>query len=117
MKLQLVFARLLVLAAVFFLGGQTIIAQNIGLQLYSLRTQFKTDVPGTLAKIKEWKITKIEGGGTYGLPMDEYKKLLAQNNLKMVSVGADFGKLTTDPQSIIDEAKTFGAKFVMCAWV
>lgn len=100
-----------------FLAFNTVVAQEVGLQLYSLRNQFKTDVPGTLAKIKEWKITKIEGGGTYGLPMDEYKKLLAQNNLKMVSVGADFNKLTTDLQSIIDEAKTFGAKFVMCAWI
>ena len=41
-------------------------AQEIGLELYSLRNQFKTDVPGTLAKIKSWNIHEIEGGGTYG---------------------------------------------------
>jgi hypothetical protein len=69
------------------LSPNLLCAQEIGLQLYSLRNQFKTDVPGTLAKIKSWNITEIEGGGTYGLPIDDYKKLLAQNNLKMVSVG------------------------------
>jgi sugar phosphate isomerase/epimerase len=92
-------------------------AQEIGLQLYSLRNEFKKDVPGTLAKIKEWKIKQIEGGGTYGLPMDEYKKLLQQNNLQMVSVGAGFDELAKNPQAVADNAKAFGAKFVMCAWV
>ena len=103
-----------------FIGSicfKTIKAQEIGLQLYSLRNQFKTDVPGTLAKIKSWGITEIEGGGTYGLPMDEYKKMLANNNLKMVSVGADFNILATNPQAAVDEAKAFGATYIMCAWV
>ncbi|WP_246113178.1 sugar phosphate isomerase/epimerase family protein [Segetibacter aerophilus] len=92
-------------------------AQNIGLQLYSLRNEFKKDVPGTLAKIKEWKITLIEGGGSYGLPMEEYKNLLKQNNLTMASVGAGFEELEKDPQKVVDNAKAFGAKYVMCAWV
>ena len=103
-----------------FIGSicfKTMNAQEIGLQLYSLRNQFKTDVPGTLAKIKSWGITEIEGGGTYGLPMDEYKKMLANNNLKMVSVGADFNILATNPQAAVDEAKAFGATYIMCAWV
>ena len=113
--MQLFKKSLLVLA--FAMGLQATHAQEIGLQLYSLRNQFKTDVPGTLAQIKSWGIHEIEGGGTYGLPMDEYKKLLAQNNLKMVSIGADFQKLADDPQAVLDEAKAFGAKYVMCAWI
>jgi len=114
-SMQLFKKSLLVLA--FAMGLQATHAQEIGLQLYSLRNQFKTDVPGTLAQIKSWGIHEIEGGGTYGLPMDEYKKLLAQNNLKMVSIGADFQKLADDPQAVLDEAKAFGAKYVMCAWI
>ena len=104
----------LILTGSFVYGIQ---AQEIGLQLYSLRNQFKTDVPGTLAKIKSFGIHEIEGGGTYGLSMEEYKKLLAQNELKMVSIGADFQKLTDSPQAVVDEAKAFGAKFVMCSWI
>ncbi len=49
--------------------------------------------------------------------MDEYKKLLQQNNLQMVSYGADFNELAKDPQTVIDKAKAFGAKYIMCAWV
>ena len=110
-------ARLIILFLTFFISFQMVQAQNIGLQLYSLRAQFKTDVPGTLAKIKSWGITEIEGGGTYNLPIDEYKKLLAQNNLKMVSVSVEFDELSTNPQKAIDEAKSFGAKYIVCFWI
>lgn len=92
--------------------------QEIGLQLYSLRNEFKTDVPGTLAKIKTWGIREIEGGGTYGMPIDDYKKLLADNNLKMISIGVDYNKLKeNDLTATINEAKAFGAKYVVCYWI
>ena len=90
---------------------------EIGLQLYSLRNEFKTEVPGTLALIEKWGIREIEGGGTYGLPMDEFQKLLKDNKLKMVSVGADYNQLKDNPQSAIDNAKAFGEKYVVCFWI
>jgi sugar phosphate isomerase/epimerase len=93
------------------------IAQEIGLQLYSLREQFKKDVPGTLQQINKWGIKEIEGGGTYGLPLEEYKKMLADNKLTMVSVGADYEMLKTNPQAAVDEAKKFNAKYVVCFWI
>lgn len=91
--------------------------QEIGLQLYSLRNEFKTDVPGTLAKIKSWGIREIEGGGTYGLSKEEFDKLLKENNLKQISVGASFKQLKENPQAVVDNAKAAGAKYVMCAWI
>ena len=116
MKLNLPL-RSFVLITLFFISVQCVEAQEIGLQLYSLREQFKTDVPGTLAKIKSWDIKEIEGGGTYGLDKDAYKKMLAENNLKMVSVAADFDALAKNPQAAIDEAKSFGAQYVVCFWI
>ena len=109
--------RIIVICIALVASTNMLFAQEIGLQLYSLRNQFKTDVPGTLAKIKGWNIRLIEGGGTYGLPVEDYKKLLQQNNLQMVSIGADFNDLVKDPQKVIDNAKTFGSKFIMCAWI
>jgi sugar phosphate isomerase/epimerase len=117
MKMKLVVTRAITVCLALGLSLNGLFAQNIGLQLYSLRNEFKKDVPGTLAKIKEWKITLIEGGGSYGLPMEEYKNLLKQNNLTMASVGAGFEELEKDPQKVVDNAKAFGAKYVMCAWV
>jgi sugar phosphate isomerase/epimerase len=107
----------LVAAIIISLQAQVSFGQKIGLQLYSLREQFKTDVPGTLAKIKAWNIREIEGGGTYNLPLEEYKKLLKDNNLTMISVGADFNALKDNPQSAVEEAKRFNAKYVVCFWI
>jgi sugar phosphate isomerase/epimerase len=117
MKGRNIFPVLTVFGYTFFFALKSLTAQEIGLQLYSLRNEFKQDVPGTLARIKEWNIKEIEGGGTYGLPVDEYKKLLSQNKLKMVSYGADFKELEENPKGVIDKAKAFGASYVMCAWV
>src|SRR5687768_14601535 len=39
----------------------------VGLQLYSLRDQFKNDVPGTLDQVKALGITYVETAGTYGV--------------------------------------------------
>jgi len=92
-------------------------SQTIGVQLYSFRNQFKTDIPGTLEKISKMGVREVEGGDTYGMPFDEFKALLQKNKLKVVSVGADFKKLSEDPQASVEQAKRFGAKYVMVAWI
>ncbi|MET7030222.1 sugar phosphate isomerase/epimerase family protein [Sediminicola luteus] len=92
-------------------------AQEIGLQLYSLRKQFKKDVPGTLKLISDWGIRSVEGGDSYGMPVDDFKDLLKKNNLKVVSIGASFEELRDNPKVVVDRAKTYGATYVMCAWI
>jgi sugar phosphate isomerase/epimerase len=92
-------------------------AQQIGLELYSLRNEFEKDVPGTLAKVRSWNIKEVEIHSTYGLPRDEFKRLLDQNGLKVVAVAADFDKLASDPQSAVDDAKFYGARYVVCFWI
>lgn len=107
----------LFLIAIVFLGPTRGNAQEVGLQLYSLRNQFKEDIPSTLKTIKDWGITILEGGDTYGMPEEEFKGLLAENNLKMVSIGADFETLANNPFKVIEQAKSYGATYVMCPWI
>ena len=90
---------------------------NIGVQLYSFRKQFTTDVPGTLEKISEMGIREIEGGSTYGMKTDEFKLLLLKDKLTLISSGADYKELETNPQAVVANAKEWGAKYVMCAWI
>lgn len=90
----------------------------LGLQLYSLRHLFKKgDLPGTLALIRGWGFTDVEGGGTYGLSMDDYRAQLTKAGLRVTSVGADFNGLAKDVGSVIENAQAFGARQVMCAWI
>ncbi len=90
---------------------------EIGVQLYSFRNQFPKDVPGTLKKISEMGIRQIEGGDTYGMPMNEFKQLLKKNNLTVISIAADFKELETNPEKVAEKAKAFGAKYVVCFWI
>ncbi|MDH5610531.1 MAG: sugar phosphate isomerase/epimerase [Cyclobacteriaceae bacterium] len=92
-------------------------AQDTGLQLYSLREQFKENVPGTLALIRSWGITYIEGGDTYGMEQGAFIQLLQQNGLKTASIGADFNELQQDPMAIVQKAKAYGASYVVCFWI
>ena len=110
MKKYLLLSVLILLVFPSPLRAQT----EIGLQLYSLRNEFKTEIAGTLDQIESWGVREIEGGGTYGLTMDEFKNLLQSNKLKMISVGADYKQLKENPKAAIEEAKAFGAKYVVC---
>ncbi|MEH6679269.1 MAG: sugar phosphate isomerase/epimerase [Sediminicola sp.] len=92
-------------------------AQEVGLQLYSLREQFKTDVPGTLKTIGELGIEHLEGGGTYGLSEADFKELLVKNGLRITSLGASYEELRSDPEAVAKKALRFGASYVMCSWI
>lgn len=97
-----------------FIGmGQT----EIGLQLYTFRKEIPKDIPGMLQKISSMGIRELEGGGTYGLPVDSFKALLNKNNLKIVCIGAGFNELDSNTQAVVDRAKTFGARYVTCTWI
>jgi sugar phosphate isomerase/epimerase len=92
-------------------------AQEIALQLYSLRNEMKVDPVKYHKMIAEWGISALEGGGNYGMSDAEYLKLLADNNLRIVGVGADYNRIKTDPTGIIADAKKYGAKYATCYWI
>jgi sugar phosphate isomerase/epimerase len=103
--------------SLFLLVSISALAQKIGIQLYSLRNEMPKDVKGSLALIKSWGITEIEGGTPDGMSTEEFLKLLKQNGLKMTSTGADFNELETDIPKIIERAKSLGVKYVVCYWL
>jgi sugar phosphate isomerase/epimerase len=89
----------------------------IGIELYSFRNEFKTDVEGVLKKISDMGFREVEGGSTYGLSVDSFNTLLKKYNLTTISIGADFKELETNPQAVADKAKALGAKYVVCFWI
>jgi sugar phosphate isomerase/epimerase len=110
-------AKKMKLIVVLLLLTQASFAQEFGLQLYSLRNQFAKDATGTMAKVKAMGFKKVEMAGTFGLEFTDVIKLLAQNELNVVSFGADFDKLEKSPQQVVDEARAYGAQFIVCFWI
>jgi sugar phosphate isomerase/epimerase len=107
----------LLVSAILFQSISVIAQKPLGVQLYSFRREMAKDVPGTLEKIHNMGITVLEGGGLYGMSADEFKRLLKKYDLTIVSVGAEFNELDSNVQRVVDRAKLFNAKFVMCSWI
>jgi sugar phosphate isomerase/epimerase len=92
-------------------------AQEIGIQLYSVRNEVKKDLKGTLAKVREMGIKELEGGDLYGMDIRAYKSMLDQMGFQMVSIGVDYNDLNGDLKKTIEQAKTLGARYVVCFWI
>jgi len=89
----------------------------IGLQMGTFNKQLRADLPGTLAKMKELSITEVEGGGSFGLDQEAYKKMLRDNGIKVVAIGANFDSLRVNPAKYVTMGKQMGAEQVICYWV
>ena len=90
----------------------------VGLQLYSLRNQIKTDgVEAVLDRVKAWGIREVELAGTYDLPPERFRALLDQRGLVPVSGHFPYDRYKKDPEGVARDAKALGLKFAGCAWI
>lgn len=89
----------------------------VGLQLYSLREQFKKDVPGTLDKVRDWGFKHVELAGTYGMSPEAFKALLDARGLKAVAGHFGYEQYRDNVEAIAKEAKVLGLEYVGCAWI
>jgi len=87
-----------------------------GLQLYSLRDDFKKDVPSTLKLVKELGFREVELAGTYNLSAEEFKKQLDANGLVPIAGHFPYDQYRKDPEAVARDAKTLGLKYAGCAW-
>jgi sugar phosphate isomerase/epimerase len=88
-----------------------------GLQLYSVRAQMEKDPQGTLAEVRAWGIKYVELAGTYGMPPEKFKSLLAEYDLDAVSGHFAFEDWSNDPEAVLRQARDLGLVEVGCAWI
>jgi sugar phosphate isomerase/epimerase len=89
----------------------------IGLQLYSLREQFKKNVPATMDEVKSFGFKYVELAGTYDLSPEKLRAELAQRGIEAVSGHFPFEKYRDDAESVAKEAEALGLKYSGCAWI
>jgi sugar phosphate isomerase/epimerase len=92
-------------------------AQNIGIQLYSVRNQAKNDLKGTLKEVRNMGISHLEGGDLYGMDINKYREMLNTMGYKMISIGAEYDELNKDLTPLIEKAKILGATYIVCFWI
>ncbi len=88
-------------AAVAGLGVNSLFAASgkkipIALELYSLRRTIPGDVPGILKKVASFGYTGVETAGTYNLKAEEFKKMLDDAGLIVVSAHTGLNMLLGD---------------------
>jgi sugar phosphate isomerase/epimerase len=110
------------LIAVIVLYTETVLAQKslytapFGVQTYTFRRSISIDPAKTLDTIKMMGFTEIEGGGGRMAPED-FKKLCDERGISIPSTGVGYDQLVRSPDSVVLNAKKFGSKYVMCAWI
>jgi sugar phosphate isomerase/epimerase len=90
----------------------------VGLQLYSLRDQFKEHgVTPMLDQVAKWGFKYVEVAGTYGLSVAEFKAELDKRGLVPIGSHFPYDRLRDDIAGVIREAQEMGLIYVGCAWI
>src|SRR3970040_1831303 len=84
----------------------------LGLQLYSLRNQLKTDVPGTLKQVKAWGFDEVESYGPYGASI---AGALKDAGLRCSAIHVGYDQLTSDMAGVLRDADVLGVKTILNA--
>jgi hypothetical protein len=83
---------------------ETIPRKAVGLQLYSLRDQFKKDVGQTLDQVRAFGITNVELAGTYGVAPEKFKEQLDARHHKAISGHFPYEQCRDDIEGVAREA-------------
>jgi sugar phosphate isomerase/epimerase len=103
----------------FFVSTSSLSAQQIGMQMGTMRKMYSEGMPAVLAKLKELGVTELEGGGGRSMDRKAFKKLADEYGMKVVATGASFEHLQNKDslQKVISNAKDLGAQYVVCYWI
>jgi sugar phosphate isomerase/epimerase len=106
---------LAILVAIILVWSRPLAGQEIGLKLESFSNELSTDAPAAMKKVHDLGFSQVEIGETYGLSFPQFIKLLATNGLTVVSFETTYERLTQSPNEVIDQARSYGAKFIVCS--
>ncbi|HZY37903.1 MAG TPA: sugar phosphate isomerase/epimerase [Mucilaginibacter sp.] len=113
---------LLCLAVSAFFGakaqtGGSLFTAPIGVQAYTYRDSWGKGVVPVLDTLKALGITEVEGPGPGIVTPEEFKKLSNERGISIPSIGAGYDAVQNNIYEVITLAKTFGATYVMVAWI
>ena len=87
---------------------------HLGMQLYSLRNQFKADGPvKTLDLLKSYGITEVETWSGTGLTTEQLAAELKTRGIKAVSSHIQYADFQKDVNAVIANAKILGVQYVI----
>ncbi len=94
------------------LPGRSLVVEEIGIQLYTLRVPLSEDVAGTLAQVAEIGYQTVEFAGLYGLTPGEMRTTMDAVGLRAVSSHAGVSDIRGDWASFLEGAQQLGQDFI-----
>ena len=91
--------------------------KRIGVQLYTVRNEMEKDFDGTLKRISSLGYDELEFAGLFGRDPKTVRKTVEKLGMKIVGSHINSDKLKENPESLIDETKALGAKYMVLAWI
>ena len=98
-------------------GSLELSSRPLGLELYSFRREMASDLPGTLAKVHNLGFEEVEVPGLYGLSAENLREQLNKVQLRCGAIVTPYDELGGKMDAVIHNAKTLGAKYVICPWI
>lgn len=90
---------------------------HLGLQFWSLRAQFKDDVPRTLQLARDFGFTLVETAGTYGLDPAVFRAEIERHGMRAVSAHFGYLALDRDLSGTIAQAQALGVRYVVVPYI
>ena len=90
----------------------------VGLQLYSLREQCKTDLPGMLTAVSKIGYRGVEFAGYHGRSAKELRQLLDDNGIFACGTHTPYESVQGDKlKETVEFNRTIGNKFLIVPWM
>ena len=89
----------------------------LAVQLWSFRNDFKTDVPGTLKRVRELGFTNVELAGYYGMTAKQFRAELDKAGLRAISMHIQYEVARDGLDQVIQDAKILGVQYVGVPWI
>lgn len=90
---------------------------KIGLQLFSVRDEMKSDMDKTLKAVKEMGYDYVEFAGFFDKPAEEIKEMLDKYGLTAISVHQGYEAYLENGQNNVDYLKKLGIKYSAIPWM
>jgi sugar phosphate isomerase/epimerase len=94
--------------------AQSRTAWRAGLQLYTVRDALGSDLEGTLRHVADVGYREVELAGLPGVTAQAMRASLQRYGLEAPSMHASYDRLRMDLDSVLEEARTLGATYIVC---
>lgn len=90
---------------------------DVGLELYSLRNEMKSDVPGTLARVRQMGFRQVEVPAFYGLSSAQFRRALDTAGLQATALVTPYDDLQKNMAKVQRDLTVLGARWAILPWI